>query len=69
MKVISGGSYIRLKDVPTKIYKVTSVNKKAKLVDATQQNGKRIPLDLSDVELATDDDMFQYEDKSIQIEY
>lgn len=66
---ISGGSYIRLKEAPTKIYKVTSVNERAKLVDATQQNGKRIPLELSDVELATDDDMLKYEDKSIQIDY
>ena len=30
---------------------------------------KRVVLNLSDVELGTDDDMIKYEDNSIQIEY
>lgn len=64
---ISGGSYIKSKMEPLKIYKVTDVN--GDLIDATQKNKTRIILNLSDVELATDDDMIKYEDKSIQIEY
>ncbi|MCX4359026.1 MAG: hypothetical protein OSJ22_05260 [Rikenellaceae bacterium] len=64
---ITGGTYVKLKVCPSKIYKVTDVN--FELIDATQKDKKRVVLNLSDVELGTDDDMIKYEDNSIQIEY
>lgn len=67
MKDITGGSYIRLIKEPTKVYKVTSVNEQAKLIDATDQNRNRISLNLMDVELADNDDIFTFEDNSSPI--
>lgn len=64
---ITGGSYIKLKQSPSKIYKVTDVN--CELIDATQKDKKRVVLNLSEVELGTDDDMYIYEDNYTQIEY
>ena len=64
---ISGGSYIKSKIDPSKVYKVTDIN--GDLIDATQKDKKRVVLNLSDITLATDDDMVRYEDESIQIEY
>ena len=66
-KQITGGSYVKLKENPSKVYKVTDVN--CELIDATQKDKKRVVLNISDVELGTDDDMIRYEDNSIQIEY
>lgn len=66
---ITGNSYIRLKNDINKIYKVTSINTVAQLVDATQKNGRRVALKLSDVELASSHDIFKYDDNSTQIEY
>ena len=65
MEEIIGNSYIRLKSDKTKIYKVLSINKDAKLVDAKQQNGKREPLNLDDVELADSNDMLKFEEGTI----
>lgn len=67
--IIMSGSHIRLKIEPEKIYKVTSVNEKAQLVDATQKDKRRVPLKLSDVELATNEDIDKYEDEDTQIKY
>lgn len=66
-KQIIYGSYIKLKESPSKVYKVLDVN--CGLIDATQKDKKRVILNLSDVEPGTDDDMIRYEDSSIQIEY
>lgn len=66
MEEIIGNSYIRLKSDETKIYKVLSVNKNAKLIDAKQQNGKREPLNLDDVEMANSDDIIRYDEGTIQ---
>lgn len=66
---ITGNSYIRLKNDINKIYKVTSVNTIAQLVDATQKNGKRVALKLSDVELADSQDIYRYDNDFTQIDY
>lgn len=65
MEEIIGNSYIRLKCDRTKIYKVLSVNKEARLVDARQQNSKRVPLNLDDIELADSNDMIEFEQGTI----
>ena len=46
---ITGGSYVKLKENPSKVYKVTDVN--CELIDATQKDKKRVVLNISDVEL------------------
>lgn len=64
---ISGGSYVKSKNEPSKVYKVTDIN--GDFIDATQKDKKRVILNLSDVVIATDDDMILYEEKSMTIEY
>lgn len=64
---ISGGSYVKSKNEPSKVYKVTDIN--GVFIDATQKDKKRVILNLSDVVIATDDDMILYEDESMTIEY
>lgn len=67
METNFSGSYVRLKNEPTKIYKITSVT--TTFADATQKDGKRVLLHLDDLELANPDEIYIYEDKASQIEY
>ncbi|MCS2957557.1 hypothetical protein NXX53_11295 [Bacteroides salyersiae] len=64
---ITGGTCVKLKACPSKIYMVTDIN--CESIDATQKDKKRVVLNLSDVEIGNDDDIMRYEDDSIQIEY
>lgn len=68
MKEIVSGSYIRLKKNPIQIYKVFSIDYEGQSIDAIQKNGHRIVLDISEVELGSDDDMLLYENNT-PIEY
>ena len=68
MKEITIGSYIRLKKTPTQIYKVFDIDCEGQSIDAIQKNGYRLILDVSEVELGSDDDMLLYESNT-QIEY
>lgn len=63
---ISGGSYIKSKIEPISVYKVTDINNG--IIDATSKGGKRVILNLSEVELADDEDIFKYEENSIETE-
>ena len=68
MEEITIGSYIRLKKTPTQIYKVVDIDCEGQSIDAIQKNGHRVILDISEVELGSDDDMLLYE-SDVQIEY
>lgn len=68
MEEITIGSYIRLKKTPTQIYKVFDIDCEGQSIDAIQKNGHRVILDISEVELGSDDDMLLYE-SDVQIAY
>ena len=68
MNEITIGSYTRLKKTPTQIYKVFDIDCESQSIDAIQKNGHKLILDISEVELGSDDDMLLYESNT-QIEY
>ena len=50
------------------LYKVFDIDCEGQSIDAIQKNGYRLILDVSEVELGSDDDMLLYESNT-QIEY
>jgi len=69
MEKITNESHIRLKNKPTKIYKVLSISDSGEFIDARQKDKIRVSLNYSDVEPASDEDKFTYEDDSTTINY
>lgn len=66
---IIGNSYIRLKNKPTKIYKVLTISDSEKFVEVAQKDNIRVILNYSDIELANDEDKSLYEDSYTSINY
>lgn len=68
MTQVENNSYIKLKEDPTKIYKVYDVDCERQIIDALQKDGSRTVLNFSEVEVGSDDDMLLYESDT-QLEY